>query len=105
MKIETAKLLERAACEVEHDISCDVRESYSGRGMYGKETAAVVVNGPLDVALLAAYVVKAKLQAYYDRTPPDSVLDSDVDAILVEFCLEMRSFRYDSMGRDSVVVY
>jgi hypothetical protein len=43
MKIEQAKFLQRVT-EDQGNQECDIRESYSGRGMYGRETVGIVVD-------------------------------------------------------------
>jgi hypothetical protein len=64
---------------------CSVRDDYSGRGMFGRTTHAIVVPHTLD--LLAAVVE-------YVRT-----LDFDeVDAIPL-----LTGLRQDEMGRDTVI--
>jgi hypothetical protein len=43
MNIELAKFLKRV-CEDIGNQECEIREDYSGRGMFGKQTAGIVVD-------------------------------------------------------------
>lgn len=43
MTIEQANFLKRVT-EDQGNQECDIRESYSGRGMYGRETVGIVVD-------------------------------------------------------------
>jgi hypothetical protein len=86
MKVEHAQLLMQAA-EEEH-IDAVAHDDYSGRGMYGKTTAAVVVP---DVPCLMAMVGRAVLAAQRDNGDPDDFIEAT------------RSFRTDSLGMDMIV--
>lgn len=93
MQIETAKKLYRAAKRLgytgpdcDRDSRVTVQKGYSGRGMYGKTTIALVIPSMGYLAMMAA----AARMRHADR-----------DA----FAEEMLHFSSDSMGRSSIVVY
>jgi hypothetical protein len=67
-------------CGIEHS----VQPNYSGRGMYGKQTYAIVLDDPMD--LLSAVV--------------DYIIDTDPEDIV-----RIPGFSRDSMGKNSVVIY
>lgn len=83
MKLELANLLQ----SYDPNMSMEVRNDYSGRGMFGKETAAVITDE--SSAILQAVVCIAK---------------EDPEA-LEEFEEDDFRFRTDSLGRDSYVYY
>lgn len=73
-------------CEIE----CESRTGYSGRGMYGKETCAVVVSSALDV--LSAVV------GYLRDSPQGrTLIRSEIP--------QLDDLHQDSMGRDSIILY
>lgn len=98
MKIEIAKLLAKAAETL--CLEAEVREDYSGRGMYGKQTAAIVFD---QMGELMAIVAKASQYAAdtteYEDEEGNRIPDTDD---LIE---EVQKFRFDSMGRSSQIVY
>lgn len=63
----------------------EVENDYSGRGMYGEETAAVI--GPLGAFVFAVAQVP---------------LDLEFESEQGEFNVALLSLRVDSMGRESV---
>jgi len=74
-------------------LDLDRRDDYSGRGMYGSETAAIVgCSGELMqcIAQAAADIVKS---------------NPDDDTPLEEFIEDIGKMRTDSMGRSSMVFY
>ncbi len=91
MKEATALALYRAAKRLgytdrERDNPVRLHKEYSGRGMYGKTTFALVIPGAGTLAALAAatHVKRADRPALAE---------------------ELRRLSHDSMGRDSIVVY
>lgn len=91
MKLETAEAIVEAgeACGFE----MSVYEDYSGRGMYGEKTAGVVYDDTNDLLIATATVVQ-------DLTGT-KVEDEGGDP--EGFLLEVRRFRYDNMGLQSIV--
>ena len=83
MKLEFAKLLVEASEELECPI--DLRENYSGRGMFGKVTSGVV-GGKEDIQ---AALIKAAYNLGQNN--------GDIDGFLEE-----TSFRWDNMGHDFI---
>jgi hypothetical protein len=90
MRQQTAEMLVSAGEDL--GIECRVYEDYSGRGMYGKTTWAIVVPCQLSVVALAARAVQVAMGAG-DEGDVDSIIE-DVDRL-----------SSDGMGRDSVIVY
>jgi len=86
MKLEHAKAIQRAALST-LGFDVDVRESYSGRGMYGMSTAAVV--GRQGEILQSIALAAADLAV------------KDYDSAM-EFVEDM-GLRFDGMGHDIVV--
>lgn len=85
MQLDTAVLLSRAAEDV--GVECEVREEYSGRGMFGRTTAALVVESPLVLVGLAALIAGER------RYPAD----------LEDFLTNLNNLTWDSMGLSYVV--
>ncbi|MDF7826969.1 hypothetical protein P4B35_23295 [Pontiellaceae bacterium B12227] len=83
MKQELANLLQ----SYDPTMTMEVRNDYSGRGMFGKETAAIVTD---DSAAILQTVV--------------SIAKEDPEA-LEEFQEDDFRFRQDSLGRDSIIYY
>lgn len=73
----------------------DLREGYSGRGMYGRETCSVVVNSPLQLITDMTEYIRTNLGDDDNGNFP--WLGGEVP--------EPEVLRMDSMGRDSVVIY
>jgi hypothetical protein len=92
MRERTAKAFMEAAEEM--SLAADLQPRYSGRGMYGKETCAIVC-GP-HVFLLLVAVASARV---HESESPSN--DNEWDD-LVE---EIGNLRQDSMGRSDIVVY
>lgn len=97
MKLETAKALVDTAYDMGHtqeDIS--LREDYSGRGMYGKSTAAVVVD---NIAFLAciAFELGASLESR-----GGTAID-EIGGAMENISQDLKNLRSDSMGRGYVV--
>jgi hypothetical protein len=67
------------ACEAS-GVECDIHDDYSGRGMYGKTTYAVVVNNPLQLLGAVVAYVKAIWDAGEDlsEVPALDRLEEDV---------------------------
>ena len=74
-----------SVCEA-YDIEHDIRDNYSGRGMYGKTTHAIVV--PNTITLLVCAVNHTKTLVSEGKPVPD-----------------MEGFSQDNMGRDSIILY
>ena len=87
MKEETAYAIQNAANE--DGVELDLRDSYSGRGMYGKTTFAIVADSHGKLFGAIAYAAS--------EMEPGSDEASD-------FCDDCRGFRIDSLGR-GIVVY
>lgn len=80
MKAEVARQLYLAAQELE--VSCEWRESYSGRGMYGKSTSGVVVEQVTDIAQIAAHA--AYLLCEQGKMEEAEDLVDELDALQVD---------------------
>lgn len=83
----TAEALESEGAE-------DIRDDYSGRGMYGKTTHAVVFADWSDV-------LKAITQVAYELGSGDLMFTEDEKKTVLA---DLRKTRYDSMGR-SIIIY
>src|SRR4051812_40936618 len=90
MKIETAQAIVAAAEEVGLE-GVTLYEGYSGRGMYGKTTAAVCFDRLGD--FLAAVA----------RVAADLQFDSAADGRADDFCAELQRLGTDGMGRGTVI--
>lgn len=90
MKMSTAQALQRAAEEL--GVQCDIRDAYSGRGMYGRHTWAVIVTGAHVIAPIAAQAMKMIKEA--------GTIDGQEETDLVQDLLKLRT---DDMGFDKVV--
>jgi len=88
MTLKSANLLKQAADKVGLDLT--IRDNYSGRGMYGRETTAVI----LDSILLLTPIHG---QAYIDLAKA-----GDIDG-MEELLDDLTAIHYDNMGRDIVV--
>ena len=95
MDIELAKFFVKVSEEMGNQ-ECKLQEDYSGRGMYGHTTAAVVCNNPLAMMMDALQYIKDCM----DNS--DAELD-DIWEKLPDFRNTM--LRTDNMGRDSMIVY
>lgn len=102
MNIDTAKFINGAFAHAGNE-GCDIREEYSGRGMFGKTTPALVVDNPGDVLPICLGYIKDRLEEIVDLGGDDAMiaLRSYVQA-LPDFA-EMASLRTDSMGLRTVV--
>lgn len=87
MQIETAQRLVDAADDLGFEIR--IREEYSGRGMFGGSTTAVVAESSWQVIQAAAHAVAF-------RNP-----ESEAD-LIEEFVEDLRELRRDSLGHDEV---
>lgn len=90
MDLEAARALKKAADELE--VELEIREGYSGRGMYGKETTAVVVGRVTDLISLATHAALSLEQGGHSFRA-DSLV-----GLLSELSV-------DNMGRTDVIVY
>lgn len=84
MKLDVAEQIVQSAESM--GIEAELRDDYSGRGMYGETTVAVVISSWTKFAAAVA-------QAAVDSIIPGEVIK------------EVRKARWDQMGRDDVVVY
>lgn len=84
VKLDTAQQIVKAAEFM--GIDAELREDYSGRGMYGKATAAVVIGSWTKFAAAVA-------QAAVDSLDHDEVI-ADVEKA-----------KWDNMGRSEMVIY
>ena len=85
MELDTARCIVEVA--ENHDIYLDLREDYSGRGMYGKTTAGVVGSFKELIAAVAAAGV--------------SLEEGSADA--EEFIKDMQCITIDNMARDYII--
>ena len=74
----------------DEDSMPELRESYSGRGMFGKETTAIVCSDLM--AVMAAIACEIEAVDMYEYR-------EDVDLS------DIKDLRTDSMGRGSIVIY
>jgi hypothetical protein len=74
-----------------------IQEGYSGRGMFGKKTTAIVCKSIMSVMAAVACEIVERLG--YSNDTDDEAVD------LHEMLEDIRHFQMDSMGRDSVVIY
>lgn len=77
------------------------REGYSGRGMYGETTDAIVYESLPDlltcIAIAAIDVFEA--EEYAEKHA------GQVELTAEDFSMALRKFRFDSMGRSSSIAY
>lgn len=86
MKLEVVQELVEAGRDIGMDVThC---QEYSGRGMYGKKTEAVIFNEHADLAVIAAVAVRRIME----RGADDSALTVD------ELVKDLRRARTDQMG-------
>ncbi len=90
MKLETAKILVEASKEL--NLKFDLREHYSGRGMYGRETTAIVLENFTDMFGAVAIATKNVLEED-QKNGTDGFVDFAEDL----------GFRSDSMGKGWVI--
>ena len=93
MKLEIAKLIEQAASDMCLDVG--LREGYSGRGMYGEETAALVGSRQDIIAAIASAAVDIGGTQTCHLVPVDGV----------DFVAGIQQLKWDSMGKTDVVAY
>lgn len=96
MKLETAEAIKEAAdCIGSMDFS--IREEYSGRGMFGRSTAALEYGDQNDLMVAVAYAAACikESECANDAEPQELSVDDFLD--------EIRKFCHDNMGRDFVV--
>ena len=99
MNIDTAKFINGAFVHAGNE-GCDIREEYSGRGMYGKSVPALVVDNPGDVLPICLGYVKDRLEDIAE-SGDIAALKRYVEA-LPDFT-EMASLRMDNMGNRTVL--
>ena len=99
MNIDTAKFINGAFVHAGNE-GCDIREEYSGRGMMGRTTPALVVDNPGEVLPVCLGYVKDRLEEIAE-VGDMTVLRIYVKA-LPDFA-EMASLRTDSMGTRTVI--
>lgn len=101
MKAESAAALSRAIDEL--DAEHAVRTDYSGRGMYGRTTHAVVC----DVnTLVAAAAIAGRDLAFCVADAGNREATKEEAAAtqsLADFIADLRELRVDDMGRSTVV--
>lgn len=93
MDLELAETLVQV-CE-DYGIEVSLRESYSGRGMYGKDTAGVVLEEGDIGDLLAAVINNATCFIAEEEEP--------VEFFDLAERFEVNKFRTDSMGRGMIL--
>ena len=86
-----------AAAEV-IGLELELREDYSGRGMYGSETVAIV-GGDREFRQACCYAAGTIDSQPKNQEDPEDVFDLD------QFCEKMAGLRSDSMGRHDTVWY
>ena len=99
-----------AANEIGKDM--EIREDYSGRGMFGEGTTAIVYGSQSDLIVCiatAAINVKGE-EDYYDNladnTPDEELEKIEKPAISVDDFMEaIEHLRFDNMGRYDSIVY
>jgi hypothetical protein len=89
MKLALAKFIAQKIEDLTGE-EVDIRENYSGRGMYGENTAAIVTNRPLEIA-------DTMVHAYLDAFPDE--IDELQDAMNEEEGPDFDGFKSDSMGK------
>jgi hypothetical protein len=80
------------------DMESDLREDYSGRGMYGSKTAAVVFDDNSGLLAAVAYAAGRMAEDAANANEDDETEDYE------KFVEELQSLRWDNMGR-GIVVY
>lgn len=96
MKIEIAKVIVEACEEI--GIEVDLREDYSGRGMYGSTTAALVLADEKDlVKATALAAIRVHENAEHEE------FNGREASMTSEDYLQGLDFKFDSMGHDIVV--
>jgi hypothetical protein len=96
MNIELAQFLKRV-CEDIGNQECEIREDYSGRGMFGKQTAGIVVDS---VPLLLTDVLQwVKESISSERYTNDSLMlvwgGGEIP--------DISDLRVDNMGRSTIL--
>lgn len=88
-------------------LEMSIRESYSGRGMYGKDTVAVIYEDTNDLlkAVATAVIDLKDAEEYVTHRQEQGEEVDDVALRAEDFVEELGGFRYDNMGRDSLIVY
>ena len=82
MDIKVAKLIVESA--EENNVDLTLYEDYSGRGMFGKETAGIVGS---DTTIMLAVAIAAR-----------NLLNPEFDQLIQE----IKNIRTDSLGRDTI---
>ncbi len=95
MTKELADALKAAADDL--NVMCSVREGYSGRGMYGKDTIALVIP---DARALARLTAAAGAALVRKQVATGLAGEKFTDTELVR---QLDTLRQDSMGLDIVV--
>jgi hypothetical protein len=90
MELSFARDITRASMQTDLDI--EVRDEYSGRGMYGRSTAAIVCSSWADFAA-AAVLLAAEQDPHRRLISAGKIAD------------QIAKLTSDSMGRDSIVIY
>lgn len=96
MNIELANFLKKAAEHCGNE--ADIREEYSGRGMYGRSTAAVVVNSLPELML---NVIQYTREIVENNQELEDVAVTLLDAI--PEVADLGRLRTDSMGHDTIL--
>lgn len=90
--VEAAEVI---GLEVRHD------EAYSGRGMYGSTTDAIVTESLCDLLQCVAYAA-GELR---DEENSDTEIDENEYQTLDDFIRDLAPIRTDNMGRSATVYY
>jgi len=96
MTKELASFLRNAA---EHcDVDVEIRDDYSGRGMYGQETHAIVTDSIPELMINTIQYIKESLES-------KSHAEQINFMVKIPDVSDIRRLRTDNMGRDSIVIY
>jgi hypothetical protein len=100
MNIELARLLKNI-CEDVGNQECEIREDYSGRGMYGKTTAGIVIDSvPLLVADILQWV-SGNIGKH--QTVSEGDTNAGIDEWLGGEIPDVSDLRVDNMGNQTIL--
>ncbi len=108
MKLETAKKIVEAAENI-GGLDVKLHDNYSGRCMFGRNTAGVVFGSLGELLKSVAYAAKEMAE---EDNPEDGLIGDDPDSNenvnydpfqLEKFIEDLSNVRTDSMGRDTII--
>ena len=85
MKLEVAKFI----CEV---VDAELKEDYSGRRMYGKSTAAIIVDSGYSVGYIFGSVI-------------EDAWNQGKEEMMEDILHELKSYKQDSFGLDKIIYW